>query len=146
MITEDMRAYVRARLVALAEEVMMVSSPQPTERQLRQHALDRAVTDGMVGAVQSVLIMRGGDLPTVERMAKAVTEVADVFVDYLRGGASRPTPVEPDFDAPVEEEDFDDEEEFVEASHATDNRCHDDCHHADPDKRRCNCSAQMKIT
>jgi hypothetical protein len=89
---EDMRAYIRARLVALAEEVKMVSQQKPTEAQLRQHALDRAVTDGMVGAIHSSLMMTSqskvGELTEFAdpaTLAKAVTEVADVFVKYLRG-------------------------------------------------------------
>jgi hypothetical protein len=94
---EDMRACIRARLVALAEEVKMISQQKPTEAQLRQHALDRALTDGMVGAVHSSLMMTSqskvGELMEFAdpaTLAKAVTEVADVFVAYLRGPAEEP--------------------------------------------------------
>lgn len=91
MIPDERRAYVRARLVALAEEVMMASTPQPTERQLRQHALDRALTDGVTGALLSMLIMsdpNGRCNP--EQFSDAVTKVADKFVEYLRGPSEEP--------------------------------------------------------
>jgi hypothetical protein len=91
---EDMRACIRVRLVALAEEVNMVSSPNPTLQQLRQHALDRAVTDGMVGAIHSSLMMTSQsnlmEFADPATLAKAVTEVADVFVAYLRGPVEDP--------------------------------------------------------
>lgn len=66
----------------------MASTPKPTERQLRQHALDRALTDGVTGALLSMLIMsdpNGRCNP--EQFSDAVTKVADKFVEYLRGPA-----------------------------------------------------------
>jgi hypothetical protein len=71
--------------------------PKPTELQLRQHALDRAVTDGIVHAVGQEIIdyldpsqgVDGGTL-YAEALAKAVTKAADVFVEYLRGPAEEP--------------------------------------------------------
>lgn len=70
----------------------MVSQQKPTEAQLRQHALDRAVTDGMVGAIHSSLMMTSqskvGELMEFAdpaTLAQAITQVADVFVEYLRG-------------------------------------------------------------
>lgn len=62
----------------------MVQQRRPTQQQLRQHALDRAVSEGMVGAAYAALIGQNGTTLTgPAELATAVTQVADVFVGYL---------------------------------------------------------------
>jgi hypothetical protein len=93
----DRRAYVRARLVALAEEVHMVTRQKPTEDQLRQAALDRAVQEGVVNGVYAGMLDPGNMTgPDTAALAAGITKVADVFADYLRGGP-KPEPEEPAF-------------------------------------------------
>src|SRR6185312_2460850 len=74
--------WLRARLVALAEEVMMASSPKPTETQLRQHALDRALTDAVVNRVAQGI---GDDMydPNPGELADGILNVAKKFTEYL---------------------------------------------------------------
>jgi hypothetical protein len=87
---EDMRACIRARLVALAEEVNMISQQKPTEAQLRQHALDRALQPDIVQGLNNPLAVYGQENLTPDGWARAITLVADVFVEYLRGPAEEP--------------------------------------------------------
>jgi hypothetical protein len=61
----------------------MASIPKPTETQLRQHALDRALQPDIVQGLNAQLLGNGNMEP--KALADGILDIAGKFTEYLRG-------------------------------------------------------------
>lgn len=69
----------------------MATTPRPTKTQLRQHALDRALTDAVVNRVANGITGDEMEDPKPEVLAQGITTVAEHFAEWLEG-AEEPEP------------------------------------------------------